>query len=131
LRKRLGKRASFRYVVVPEYGELRGRLHYHVLIHETSGVVLYRDICECWRDGFTQAKLVKCESTRGMTGVASYVSKYVAKALSHRVRASSFYGEAGTGSPGATKTPQGSGAGVRQKTPHTRLTRTRVSNAQS
>jgi hypothetical protein len=99
LRKRLGKRAAFRYVVVPEYGELHGRLHYHVLLHETSGVVLYRDICECWRNGFAQAKLVECESTRGMSGVASYVSKYIAKALSHRVRPSSFYGEAGTGSP--------------------------------
>lgn len=99
LRKRLGKRAAFRYVVVPEYGELRGRLHYHVLVHEVRGVVLYRDICGCWREGFTQAKLVKCDNTRGMTGVASYVSKYIAKALSHRVRASSFYGEAGTGPP--------------------------------
>lgn len=117
LRRRLGVRASFRYVCVPEYGELHGRLHYHVLIHETSGVILYRDICECWRSGFAQAKLVECESTRGMSGVASYVSKYIAKALSHRVRASGGYG--------ASDTPEATARVGNKTTPPQRTSQTK------
>jgi len=92
LRKRLARsQRGYRFAMVTEYGELNGRLHYHALIHESAGPILYRDICDSWNGGFVQAKLVDCSSDRGVLGAASYVSKYIAKAAS-RLRASVNYG---------------------------------------
>lgn len=85
--KRLRKTgARFRYVAVPEYGEERGRLHYHLLVHETSfGSVTYRGLQSKWRS-FISASLVK--SARGS---GAYVSKYLTK-NSTIIRASLNYG---------------------------------------
>jgi len=92
LRKRLAPSGrAYRYVMVTEFGDLNGRLHYHALLHEKAGPILYRDICDSWNGGFAQAKLVDCSTDRGVLGAASYVSKYIAKSAS-RLRASENYG---------------------------------------
>lgn len=92
LRRRLAKTGrNYRYVMVTEYGDLNGRLHYHALLHETGRPVLHRDIGNSWNGGFLQAKLVDMETETQICGAASYVSKYIAKALS-RLRASEAYG---------------------------------------
>lgn len=94
LRKRLERTGrNYRYCMVPEYGETFGRLHYHMIVHETAAPILYRDFQASWYAGFMQSKLVDCTSNRGMAGAASYISKYIAKDLSHRVRASGEYGQ--------------------------------------
>ena len=54
LRKAGGKS---RYVAVPEYGEEKGRLHYHLLIHEIEQhSVTYRLLDRKWRS-FINASL--------------------------------------------------------------------------
>lgn len=85
--KRLRKHgASFRYSAIPEYGDEKGRLHYHLLLHEIEPHSLpYRLIDTKWRS-FVNASLV-----RNPQGAASYVCKYLTKSLS-RIRASSGYG---------------------------------------
>lgn len=85
--KRLRKAGCrFRYAAIPEYGEEQGRLHYHVLIHETEpNSVTYRILDTKWRS-FVQANLV-----RSPKGAASYAAKYLTKSLS-RIRASERYG---------------------------------------
>jgi len=85
--KRLRKAGCrFRYAAIPEYGEENGRLHYHVLIHETEPqTCLYRILDTKWRS-FVQANLV-----RSPKGAASYAAKYLTKSLS-RIRASERYG---------------------------------------
>jgi len=64
-----------------------GALHLHALIHERGGPVPRRVLEGQWPYGFTRAKL--CD-VRG----ASYVTKYVAKGMLSRVRASLRYGAA-------------------------------------
>lgn len=85
--KRLRKHgASLRYAAIPEYGDEKGRLHYHLLLHEIEPHCLpYRLIDTKWRS-FVDASLV-----RNPQGAASYVCKYLTKSLS-RIRASSEYG---------------------------------------
>lgn len=70
--------SKFRYICFSEYGSLRGRPHYHLLIFGLSLAsprdVLYlnRDMFTCWTKGFTYARL--CDH-----GCFNYVSKYVCK----------------------------------------------------
>jgi len=93
LRKRLGAKRGYRFVAVAEYGEENGRLHYHILVHELGAPITYRDLLAAWRSGFMHAKLVQCDATSSMAGIAGYVSKYIAKSLTSAVRASTQYGK--------------------------------------
>lgn len=62
-----------------------GTPHLHLLIHDVKGRIVKRAIQRHWIHGFTSSKLADKESIR-------YVTKYVTKALSSRVRASIRYG---------------------------------------
>lgn len=107
--KRLRKEGSrFRYMAVVEFGELNGRLHYHVLMHEvsTDGLLRHAALKRQWSLGFSDFKLVT--DKRG----ATYAAKYLAKSKLARVRASIAYGSPrsvfiadGTASPEACKPP--------------------------
>lgn len=85
--KRLRKSgARFRYFAVSEYGEEKGRLHYHLLIHELNpGHVTWMLLDKKWRS-FVYANLV-----RKAGASASYVSKYISKSISRPI-ASGRYG---------------------------------------
>lgn len=90
--KRLRKSgARFRYCGVPEFGEEHGRLHYHLLLHESSeGCLTKRMIDRQWRS-FTHARLVS-PSQADRERSARYVSKYLTKQR-FRIRASLGYGK--------------------------------------
>nr|QXN72816.1 MAG: replication initiator protein [Microvirus sp.] len=88
--KRLRKGgAVFRYLAVFERGEESGRMHYHVLLHETGRFPVPKGVLdEAW-PSFVHARLV--DSAAG-PGAASYITKYATKELSVRPRASERYG---------------------------------------
>lgn len=92
--KRLRKqsKAKIRYLLIAETHDglstsdfMRGRPHYHMLLHETETEVSKRLIQAQWHHGFTDVKLAD-------SGAAWYVSKYITKAKQARVRASLRYG---------------------------------------
>lgn len=83
VRKQLPPR-SLRYLLVTETGELRGRMHFHLLLHGSADLT-YRVITSPWNHGFIHAKLADAKAPR-------YVTKYVAKSMLSRVRASVNYG---------------------------------------
>lgn len=84
--KRLRKAGhKFRYLAVYEYGEENGRLHYHILFHETAMPVFKRQLQEQW------ISFSNCSLIRSKAGGASYVTKYLLKSL-RRPRASGYYG---------------------------------------
>jgi hypothetical protein len=86
LRKESG--ASLRYMcVAEEHGD--GDPHWHLLLHEVSGVVKKRSIQSQWLLGYSSAKLVDTSSDRA----AGYPCKYLSKSIAARVRASIRYGE--------------------------------------
>lgn len=69
-------------------GENAGRIHFHILVHETdeSRPVRHEVLAKQWRLGFTKFNLVKDDKA------AAYVAKYLSKTLAARVRASRGYG---------------------------------------
>lgn len=85
---------AFRYLITCEIHasektspEMRGRPHFHCLIHEHSGWPIRKDgLQEPWRLGHSNFKLVT-----GLQG-PMYVAKYLSKASDVRVRASEEYG---------------------------------------
>lgn len=85
--KRLRKLGhKFRYLAVYERGELNGRSHYHVLLHEIGRRPIPKAaIEEQWRS-HVHARLVGPDD-----GAGSYVTKYLTKSLC-RPRASTAYG---------------------------------------
>jgi len=92
--KRLRKqtKTKIRYLLIAERHDgsdtsefMRGRPHYHMLLHEQDIAVTKRVIQAQWAHGFTDAKLAD-------TGASWYVSKYITKASQARVRASLRYG---------------------------------------
>lgn len=86
------KGVSFRYAAVAEYGEQKGRLHYHLLLSETGKFPLPKRVIETrWRS-HVNARLVDCSGDRGIAGAASYVAKYATKAAGTRLRTSQHYG---------------------------------------
>lgn len=82
----------FRYLAVMERGEQTGRLHYHLLLHESrAGPVLKRTLETRWRS-HVHCRLVDMDKDRGVDGAASYVAKYATKSCLIRMRASARYG---------------------------------------
>lgn len=85
--KRLRKSGfEFRYVCVPELHR-DGFPHWHGLVHDLRGDLLWKDLSNRWTSGFSVCKLVKDEKA------IRYVTKYLSKAMHGRVRASLRYGE--------------------------------------
>lgn len=77
---------KFRYFGVAEYGDERGRLHFHMVLH-TDRWIPAEILTNEWRSR-ADAQLVKSQE-----GLASYVSKYLTKSLTiGRPRASGSYG---------------------------------------
>ena len=88
--KRLRKRTKLklRYVAVAERGSLRGRLHFHVILHGPSDLT-QRPIRSCWRGGISEATLV--QSRRAVAQYSLKVAGYVTKGRT-RMRCSLGYG---------------------------------------
>lgn len=86
VRKRSG--ATIRFLCVME-AHKSGLPHYHLLIHQSIGTVLHRQLQSSWDHGFSNWKLVADEAA------AAYVCKYLAKSALARVRASVKYGTSG------------------------------------
>jgi len=78
---------SLRYLLVAEQHK-SGMPHYHALIHETDRAHPIRKsrLQSNWKLGFTRFKLVDNNAP------ASYITKYLSKNITARVRASVFYG---------------------------------------
>lgn len=76
---------KLRYVHVAE-AHKSGVPHWHALIHETGEPIGKRVLQEAWPHGFTNMKLVVDQRGCG------YVSKYLTKQCSQRVRCSIAYG---------------------------------------
>lgn len=77
---------KFRYLWVPERTKA-GTLHWHGLVHEVDEPILKRRIQNAWQCGFSHVSLV--HNMRS----AWYVTKYISKEISSRVRASQGYGD--------------------------------------
>lgn len=85
--KRTWPPANFVYSAFCEFGSKTGRLHYHLVMHETApGGLQKRQLEQTWRS-FVHPRLIHWER-----GTAAYVTKYVSKALGPRVHASKGYG---------------------------------------
>ena len=86
VRKRSG--ARIKYCLVYEKHK-SGDPHLHVLVHQLSAQppVLHSQLSNTWTYGFTNFKLVTDDQA------ARYVSKYLSKSISSRVRASKSYGK--------------------------------------
>lgn len=89
--KRVRKNAKtrFRYLLVCEAHE-SGLPHYHVLIHEPAGErpIPHRILSAAWTLGFEKFRLSDPDDPKA----ALYLTKYLAKSLEARVRASQRYG---------------------------------------
>lgn len=91
-RVRKQSQAGIRYMMVAEPHKT-WRPHYHMLLHECSGLVTKRILDGQWPHGFTQWRLVAAEETGK---VAGYIAKYLAKSVHCRVRSSLHYGSGGS-----------------------------------
>lgn len=88
-RVRTNSGAALRYLLVSEVHE-SGLPHYHMLVHEAplGGTVSHRILSEGWKLGFERWRLSDPQNPRS----ATYLCKYLSKALEARVRASQGYG---------------------------------------
>jgi len=79
IRRRHGR--AFKYIAVPEL-QKRGSWHWHVLIwglgHEAEKERTTRHFARFWLRGFCD-----CVITDGHSKIASYLAKYLSKAMSH------------------------------------------------
>jgi hypothetical protein len=66
----------FRYLLVSERGELRGRFHFHLLAFGVDYLSLRSYLAKAWPHGFVD--------TKDAAGRAAYVSKYVVKSYHDR-----------------------------------------------
>lgn len=100
LSKRLSRNynASFRYFLSSEYGEKRGRPHYHILLFVYGGITpleLSIEISNLWKYGRTDGypyksayyvnshNTIKVKTTETMLRTANYVTKYVQKSCKY------------------------------------------------
>jgi len=81
LRKRLRAHGFDQLLVVPEYGETNGRLHFHAAL---GRYVPKRLLEECWGEGFVEIRMLKARTKRHTTSVreqagivAGYISTYL------------------------------------------------------
>lgn len=89
--KRLRKAgAVFRYFAVYERGDLHGRSHYHLLLHETGSRPISNETLQDLWPSNVWVRLLGCEDA-GRT--SSYITKYATKSLDIRPRASVKYGQ--------------------------------------
>jgi len=86
-RIRKNSKCKFRYLAIYELHK-DGTPHAHIIIHDTTGLLLHRHIASEWRIGFEKTKLVdnKIQKT------VSYVVKYLLKNPVTRIRSSLNYG---------------------------------------
>ena len=98
VRKESGARV--RYLLVAE-AHKSGLPHLHILVHEVDvdRPVRHKTLAEQWKLGFTRFKLALDVKT------ASYVCKYISKALLARVRASLGYGRGEAERPKGIRRP--------------------------
>lgn len=87
-RIRKASKARLRYVLVSERHK-DGAPHFHLLVHESFAglTVKYRELSKHWTLGFSKWNLVTDQPA------ALYVTKYLAKQATTRVRASLYYGK--------------------------------------
>lgn len=80
----------FRYLLIAEEGDEFGRVHFHALIHEESPLhPIRKDVLEeKWWAGYSYHRLVT-DKHKG----ANYCTKYLAKDMRVKVRASEHYGQ--------------------------------------
>lgn len=88
LRKKLGKRATFKYVVAFELHK-DGTPHVHLLIHEMDNAITRREIEAPWYWG--RVKNAKLVIVSERMKALRYVAKYLLKSSDGRVRASLHY----------------------------------------
>ncbi len=74
LLKRMRKRQRFRYVAVGEYGDKRGRPHYHLLLFGVNALESYTLCTEKWGKGFVTVGEVNKQR-------ASYMAGYTTKKM--------------------------------------------------
>lgn len=80
-----------KYLIVAER-HISGLPHYHALVHEQAGHLTYRRLADRWtKYGFFHGKLVDSEELSAHKS-ARYLTKYIAKDMLCRVRASQRYG---------------------------------------
>lgn len=86
-RVRKNSKAPIRYLAVCE-AHKSGNPHWHILIYETDALrpVKWKHLSGAWGVGFSTFKLADLKS-------APYLTKYLAKSLSARVRASTGFGK--------------------------------------
>lgn len=72
-RKSFGK--SIRHWIVPEYGSLRGRIHYHGILFGVSNFDFAHRLSKLWSYGFIYVGYANDKTAR-------YITKYITKSLS-------------------------------------------------
>lgn len=90
VKRRFNAPADFRYFAVYERGDLNGRSHYHLLLHETGSRPIPNATIQDHWPSFVWVRLLSGEDV-GRT--ASYITKYATKSLDIRPRASVLYGK--------------------------------------
>lgn len=83
--REFGKCPNFKYVIVPEYGGLTLRPHFHLCIYGLDPKSIYY-LKALWqkRHGFCDVKRVKLvndDNSDGFAKMSAYVSKYITKGL--------------------------------------------------
>lgn len=64
----------WRWLLAAEYGDRKGRAHYHIVCFGVPSLAVFRQALEsCWRRGLVQSELARC------VGVVPYVAGYVLK----------------------------------------------------
>lgn len=86
LKKLRKAKHRFRYVLVME-AHKDGYPHVHLLLHEVGPQIPKRELQKHWKHGFSNWKLADKDAR-----AAHYVTKYLAKDMRTRVRASQRYG---------------------------------------
>lgn len=88
--KRLRKLNKFRYLAIYERGDINGRSHYHLFLHEIGTRPIAKQQIENQWISFVHARLV---GSNDADGAASYLTKYATKSFNVRPRASLGYGK--------------------------------------
>lgn len=118
LRKQQEEPILLRYLLIAEKHQ-SGLPHYHALVHDCGpSPITYRRMEQHWlENGFFNAKLVGSEAVDNPRKAASYVTKYIAKDMLCRVRASQSYGNGASLAPPQASLAGDGAAGVfRRKT---------------